>query len=117
MIYRCVWLNLAACHRNEPSGAMHGLMRVRSFVQDDAHIFCTEEQIQDEVLGFIDMLFTIYAILVLTILLINLATRPEERIGSDEIWDKAEQALANALDSKGLNWELRQVRVLFMVLK
>lgn len=93
------------CHRNEPSGALHGLMRVRGFVQDDAHIFCTEEQIQSEVSAFIDLLYAVYADFGFTEILLKLATRPELRVGSDESWDKAEQALAQALDDKGLKWE------------
>jgi threonyl-tRNA synthetase len=95
-----------ACHRNEPSGALHGLMRVRSFVQDDGHIFCTEDQIQSEVAAFIDQLFDVYADFGFTDIVLRLATRPNERIGADEIWDKAEHALAQAMDSKGLKWEL-----------
>jgi len=93
------------CHRNEPSGALHGLMRVRGFVQDDAHIFCTEEQIQPEVSAFIDLLYAVYADFGFNEILLKLATRPELRVGSDESWDKAEQALAQALDDKGLKWE------------
>lgn len=92
------------CHRNEPSGALHGLMRVRGFVQDDAHIFCTEEQIQSEVAAFIDLLYEVYADFGFNEVLLKLATRPEVRVGSDESWDKAERALARALDDKGLKW-------------
>jgi threonyl-tRNA synthetase len=95
-----------SCHRNEPSGTLHGLMRLRNFVQDDAHIFCTENQIQEEVANFISQLFEIYNDFGFTDVLIKLSTRPEQRVGSDEIWDKAEQALATALNSKDLNWEL-----------
>jgi threonyl-tRNA synthetase len=94
-------------HRNEPSGTLHGLMRVRNFVQDDAHIFCTEEQIQDEVSIFIDLLFKVYKDFGFTEVLIKLSTRPEKRVGSDEVWDKAEQALELALNHKGLAWELQ----------
>lgn len=94
-----------SCHRNEPSGALHGLMRVRGFVQDDAHIFCTEEQIQSEVSDFIDLLYEAYADFGFTEVLLKLATRPEVRVGSDASWDKAEQALVQALDEKGLAWE------------
>ncbi|MES2142137.1 MAG: threonine--tRNA ligase [Pseudomonadota bacterium] len=94
-----------SCHRNEPSGALHGLMRVRGFVQDDAHIFCTEEQIQLEVSAFIDLLYEVYADFGFTEILLKLATRPEVRVGSDESWDKAEQALEQALADKSLTWE------------
>ena len=106
--YRDLPLRLAefgSCHRNEPSGALHGLMRVRGFVQDDAHIFCTEDQIQDEVARFIDLLFGVYADFGFNDILMKLSTRPAQRLGSDEIWDKAEAALAQALDSKGLAWQ------------
>ncbi len=96
-----------SCHRNEPSGTLHGLMRVRNFVQDDAHIFCTEEQIQEEVSTFIDLLFDVYKDFGFTEVLIKLSTRPEKRVGSDEVWDKAENALELALDNKGLDWELQ----------
>lgn len=107
--YRDLPIRLAefgSCHRNEPSGTLHGLMRVRGFVQDDAHIFCTETQIQQEVTSFIDQLFEIYNDFGFADILIKLSTRPEQRVGSDEIWDKAEEALATALNSKGLVWEL-----------
>lgn len=107
--YRDLPLRLAefgACHRNEPSGSMHGLMRVRSFVQDDGHIFCTEEQIQTEVSAFFDLFFSVYADFGFTDIKLRLATRPDERLGSEEVWDKAEQALAQAMDDKGLTWEL-----------
>lgn len=108
--YRDLPLRLAefgSCHRNELSGALHGLMRVRGFTQDDAHIFCTEEQIQDEVSRFIDLLFKVYADFGFSEVLIKLSTRPEKRVGSDEVWDKAEHALATALDAKGLAWDLQ----------
>lgn len=95
-----------SCHRNEPSGALHGLLRLRSFVQDDAHIFCTEDQIQSEVADFIDLLFKIYRVFGFTQVKVKLSTRPENRVGSDEIWDKAEQALADALNEKKLDYEL-----------
>jgi len=95
-----------SCHRNEPSGTLHGLMRVRAFTQDDAHIFCTEAQIQIEVAAFIDLLFKVYKDFGFNEVLIKLSTRPEKRVGSDAVWDKAEQALAQALDAKGLAWEL-----------
>jgi threonyl-tRNA synthetase len=108
--YRDLPLRLAefgSCHRNEPSGTLHGLMRLRNFVQDDAHIFCTEDQIQAEVSDFIDLLFKVYADFGFTEVLIKLSTRPDNRVGSDEVWDKAEAALEQALDSKGLDWELQ----------
>ena len=95
-----------SCHRNEPSGSLHGLMRVRNFVQDDAHIFCMESQIQSEVSNFIDLVFQVYKAFGFNSILIKLSTRPEKRVGSDEIWDKSEKALAEALDAKNLNWEL-----------
>ncbi len=95
-----------SCHRNEPSGALHGLMRVRNFVQDDAHIFCTDEQIQEEVQNFIDLVFEVYKTFGFDSILIKLSTRPEKRVGSDDIWDKSEKALSKALDSKGLDWSL-----------
>ncbi len=95
-----------SCHRNELSGALHGLMRVRGFVQDDGHIFCTEDQIQGEVADFIDFLHHVYAELGFSDIVYRLATRPENRVGSDESWDKAEAALAQALDSKNLPWEM-----------
>ena len=95
-----------SCHRNEPSGALHGLMRVRNFVQDDAHIFCTDEQIQEEVQNFIDLVFEVYKTFGFDSILIKLSTRPEKRVGSDDIWDKSEKALSEALDSKELDWSL-----------
>ncbi len=95
-----------SCHRNEPSGALHGLMRVRNFVQDDGHIFCTNEQIQEEVQSFIDLVFEVYKAFGFNSILIKLSTRPEKRVGSDEVWDKSEKALSDALDSKGLKWSL-----------
>jgi threonyl-tRNA synthetase len=107
--YRDLPIRLAefgCCHRNESSGAIHGLMRTRSFVQDDAHIFCMEGQIQSEVARFMDLLFQVYATFGFHDVLIKLSTRPNERIGSDAIWDKAEEALKNALDQKGLVWQL-----------
>ncbi len=96
-----------SCHRNEPSGTLHGLMRVRNFVQDDAHIFCTEDQIQNEVSAFIDLLFEVYKAFGFDQILIKLSTRPENRVGDDSVWDKAEQALELALDTKGLDWALQ----------
>jgi threonyl-tRNA synthetase len=106
--YRDLPLRLAefgSCHRNEPSGSLHGIMRVRGFVQDDAHIFCAENQIQSEVSSFIDMLHEVYGDFGFSDVIYRLSTRPEQRVGSDEIWDKAEKALADALDSKGLDWQ------------
>lgn len=108
--YRDLPLRMAefgSCHRNEPSGALHGLMRVRGFTQDDAHIFCTEEQIQSEVSGCIDMVFDTYATFGFTDIAVKLSTRPEQRIGSDEIWDKAEEGLAEALRSKDIPYEVQ----------
>ena len=96
-----------SCHRNEASGTLHGLMRLRNFIQDDAHIFCTEDQIQDEVSQFIDLLFKVYADFGFDEVIIKLSTRPEKRVGSDEDWDKAEKALELALNEKGLDWELQ----------
>jgi threonyl-tRNA synthetase len=96
-----------SCHRNEVSGTLHGLMRVRHFVQDDAHIFCTEEQLQDEVAAFIDLLFKVYADFGFADIGVALSTRPEKRVGSDAIWEKAETALALALDNKGLVFKLQ----------
>ena len=108
--YRDLPLRMAefgSCHRNEPSGTLHGLMRVRNFTQDDAHIFCTENQIQGEVSTFIDLLFKVYKDFGFEDVLIKLSTRPEQRVGSDESWDKAEKALEDALNAKGLPWELQ----------
>ncbi|HET9483664.1 MAG TPA: threonine--tRNA ligase, partial [Xanthomonadales bacterium] len=93
-----------ACHRNEPSGALHGIMRVRGFTQDDGHIFCTEDQIQGEVSAFIDQLRSVYTHFGFTDIIYKLSTRPEKRVGADEVWDKAEAALATALDSKGIEY-------------
>jgi len=95
-----------SCHRYEPSGSMHGLMRVRSFVQDDGHIFCTEDQIQSEVADFMDLLFSVYRDFGFDEVILRLSTRPEKRVGSDELWDEAEQALKDALNATGLAWEL-----------
>ena len=93
------------CHRNEPSGALHGLLRVRKFVQDDAHIFCTEEQVQSEASRVIEVLREIYADFGFNDIIIKLSTRPDQRIGSDELWDQAENALAEALKEQGMEWE------------
>lgn len=109
--YRDLPLRLAefgSCHRNEPSGTLHGLMRVRNFVQDDAHIFCTPEQIQSEVSDFIDLTFEVYKHFGFENIDIKLSTRPEVRVGSNEAWDKAETALAEALSAKGIEWELQE---------
>jgi len=106
--YRDLPLRLAefgSCHRNEPSGSLHGIMRVRSFTQDDAHIFCTEEQIQPEVSQFIDFLHEVYADFGFDEIIYRLSTRPPERVGSDEDWDRAEAALGQALDAKELPWQ------------
>lgn len=108
--YRDLPLKMAefgCCHRNEPSGTLHGLMRLRGFTQDDAHIFCTEAQIQDEVSDFIDLLYGVYADFGFDEVIIKLSTRPESRVGSDEFWDKAEHALERALNTKGLDWDLQ----------
>jgi threonyl-tRNA synthetase len=96
-----------SCHRNEPSGTLHGLMRVRGFVQDDAHIFCTEDQVQSEVAAFIDLLFQVYRDFGFTDISTKLSTRPEQRVGEDAQWDKAEAALQAALEAKGLPWALQ----------
>ncbi|MDR2875371.1 MAG: threonine--tRNA ligase [Methylobacillus sp.] len=108
--YRDLPLRLAefgACHRNEPSGALHGLMRVRGFTQDDAHIFCTEDQVRSEVAAFIVMLQEVYADFGFNDVLVKLSTRPAKRVGSDESWDKAETALAAALTENGLKYDLQ----------
>jgi len=108
--YRDLPLRMAefgSCHRNEPSGTLHGLMRVRSFTQDDAHIFCREDQIQTEVSQFIDLLFSVYRDFGFNEVLVKLSTRPEQRVGSDDVWDKAEHALETALNNKGLAWDLQ----------
>ncbi|MFT5888334.1 MAG: threonyl-tRNA synthetase [Zhongshania sp.] len=107
--YRDLPLRLAefgSCHRNEPSGSLHGIMRVRGFTQDDAHIFCTEKQIQPEVASFIDFLHEVYEDFGFSEVIYRLSTRPEQRVGSDADWDRSEKALELALDSKGLPWEL-----------
>jgi len=94
-----------SCHRNEPSGGLHGLMRVRGFVQDDGHIFCTENQIESEVTAFNALVLQVYKNFGFTDVKVKLALRPESRVGSDEIWDKAENALRAALRASGLEWE------------
>ena len=106
--YRDLPMRLAefgSCHRNEPSGALHGLMRVRGFVQDDAHIFCTEEQITAEARDFNQLVMKIYKQFVFENVSVKLSLRPEKRAGSDEIWDKAEQGLRDALTACGIQWE------------
>jgi len=107
--YRDLPLRLAefgSCHRYEPSGSMHGLMRVRSFTQDDAHIFCTEDQIQSEVSAFIELVYQVYQDFGFEEVILRLSTRPEQRVGSDEVWDQAEEALKIALDNTGRKWQL-----------
>jgi threonyl-tRNA synthetase len=109
--YRDLPLRLAefgSCHRNEPSGTLHGIMRVRNFVQDDGHIFCTPEQIQDEVSTFIDLTFNVYKHFGFENVDIKLSTRPEKRVGSDEVWDRSEAALEQALNAKGIEWVLQE---------
>ena len=106
--YRDLPLRMAefgSCHRNEPSGSLHGLMRVRGFTQDDAHIFCTQSQIQQEVADFIKLTLDVYDDFGFKDIIMKLSTRPEKRVGSDESWDFAEKALADALDSSGLDWD------------
>ena len=108
--YRDLPLRLAefgSCHRNEPSGSLHGIMRVRGFTQDDAHIFCTTAQIADEVAAFIKLTLAVYQDFGFTDVQMKLSTRPEKRVGSEEMWDIAEKALADALDAAGLPWQLQ----------
>jgi threonyl-tRNA synthetase len=108
--YRDLPLRLAefgSCTRNEPSGTLHGLMRVRNFVQDDAHIFCTEDQISDEVSAFIDLLYAVYADFGFDEVSVKFSTRPAQRVGVDALWDKAEAALQAVLEQKQLDWELQ----------
>ena len=108
--YRDLPLRLAefgSCHRNEMSGSLHGIMRVRSFVQDDGHIFCTEDQIQSEVTEFINFLHDVYRDFGFDEVIYKLSTRPEQRVGSDQDWDRAEQALELALNDNGLDWDLQ----------
>ncbi len=108
--YRDLPLRMAefgSCLRNEPSGTLHGLMRLRNFVQDDAHIFCTEAQIQSEVAAFIDLLYQVYADFGFNEIIIKLSTRPENRVGDDAEWDKSEHALEEALNAKRLDWDLQ----------
>jgi len=108
--YRDLPLRLAefgSCHRYEPSGAMHGLMRVRSFTQDDAHIFCAREDIQSEVAAFIELVNKVYNDFGFEEVLLKLSTRPEKRVGEDELWDEAEQALETALNNTRKPWDLQ----------
>lgn len=107
--YRDLPIRLAefgCCHRNEPSGSLHGLMRVRAFTQDDGHIFCTPDQIGDEVKAFIRQLYEVYKAYGLTDVLVKLSTRPEQRVGDDAIWDKAERSLEESIVSSGLQYEI-----------
>ena len=109
--YRDLPLRLAefgSCHRNEPSGALHGLLRVRGFTQDDAHIFCTEEQIKSEVKDFSKMLYEVYSAFGFDNVLVMLSTRPEKRVGTDDIWEKAELALEGALKETGIEYTLQE---------
>ena len=109
--YRDLPLRLAefgSCHRNEPSGALHGLLRVRGFTQDDAHIFCTEEQIKSEVKDFSKMLYEVYSAFGFDNVLVMLSTRPEKRVGTDDIWEKAELALENALKETRIEYTLQE---------
>lgn len=106
--YRDLPLRMAefgSCHRNEPSGALHGLMRVRGFTQDDAHIFCTDAQVQEEVSGCIKMVYETYKTFGFDNIVVKLSTRPEKRLGDDATWDHAEQALADALKNNGIEFE------------
>jgi threonyl-tRNA synthetase len=108
--YRDLPLRMAefgACHRNEPSGALHGIMRVRGFTQDDAHIFCTEDQIGEEAAAFIKLTMQVYADFGFTDISLKLSTRPAKRVGSDDLWDRAEAGLAKALDDAGLKYDLQ----------
>ncbi len=108
--YRDLPMRLAefgACHRNEPSGSLHGIMRVRAFTQDDAHIFCTEEQMQAEAAAFIKMTLDVYADFGFEEIQLKLSTRPEKRVGADELWDRAEAALEAALVNAGLPFDLQ----------
>ncbi|MDT8408619.1 MAG: threonine--tRNA ligase [Wenzhouxiangellaceae bacterium] len=108
--YRDLPLRMAefgSCHRNEPSGALHGLMRVRNFVQDDAHIFCTADQMGDEMLAFNEMVFDVYRDFGFDEIQVRLSTRPEKRVGSDAVWDRAEDALKNSLESASIDYDLQ----------
>ncbi|MFO7762316.1 MAG: threonine--tRNA ligase [Wenzhouxiangellaceae bacterium] len=108
--YRDLPLRMAefgSCHRNEPSGSLHGLMRVRNFVQDDAHIFCTPDQMHDEVLAFNELVFDVYRDFGFEDIQVKLSTRPEQRVGSDEVWDRAEAALKDALEAKDIEYQIQ----------
>jgi len=108
--YRDLPLRMAefgSCHRNEPSGSLHGLMRVRNFVQDDAHIFCTPEQMRDEVLAFNELVFDVYKDFGFEDIQVKLSTRPAQRVGSDEVWDRAEAALKEALEAAEIPYEIQ----------
>ena len=108
--YRDLPLRMAefgSCHRKEPSGALHGLMRVRAFVQDDAHIFCTPEQMRDEVMAFNALVFDVYRDFGFSDIQVKLSTRPEQRVGSDEVWDRAENALKEALESADIEYQIQ----------
>ena len=108
--YRDLPLRMAefgSCHRNEPSGSLHGLMRVRNFVQDDAHIFCTPAQMGDEVRSFNDLVFDVYRDFGFEDIQVRLSTRPEQRVGSDEVWDRAEAALKDALESRDIEYQIQ----------
>jgi len=108
--YRDLPLRMAefgSCHRNEPSGSLHGLMRVRNFIQDDAHIFCTPEQMRDEILAFNEMVFDVYSDFGFDDIQVKLSTRPEQRVGSDEVWDRAEAALKEVMDSTDVDYQIQ----------
>jgi len=108
--YRDLPLRMAefgSCHRNEPSGSLHGLMRVRNFVQDDAHIFCTPAQMGDEVRAFNELVFDVYRDFGFEDIQVKLSTRPEQRVGSDEVWDRAEAALKDALESRDIEYQIQ----------
>ncbi len=96
-----------SCHRKEPSGSLHGIMRVRNFVQDDGHIFCTPSQVKSEVGRFIEQVYSMYEDLGFKEIVVKLSTRPEKRVGSDDVWDKAEAELAEALDENNISWDLQ----------
>jgi threonyl-tRNA synthetase len=109
--YRDLPLRMAefgSCHRNEPSGALHGIMRVRGFTQDDAHIFCTESQIQEEVTSCIKMVYDTYQTFGFDNIVVKLSTRPEKRVGSDEIWDQSEEALKQSLEAMDIAYEIQE---------
>lgn len=101
------------CHRNEPSGSLHGLMRVRGFTQDDAHIFCTDSQVQEEVSACIRMVYDTYATFGFENIVVKLSTRPEKRIGDDAMWDRAEEALKQALRANNIEFTILPVKARF----